>query len=67
MQQMQNIKKDIEILLKQILSVMQVFHPHLRLLFKPHVTFLVRMLDWKETRSRPVIKKMALWEMVVTD
>lgn len=55
---MQNIKKDTEILLKQILSVMQVFHSHLCLLFKPHLTLLVRMLDWKETRSRPVIKKM---------
>lgn len=42
---MQNIKKDTEILLKQILSVMQVFHSHLCLLFKPHLTFLVRMLD----------------------
>lgn len=60
---MQNIKKDTEILLKQILSVMQVFHAHLCLLFKPHLTFLVRMLDWKETCNQ----KDALWEVVVTD
>lgn len=60
---MQNIKKDTEILLKQILSVMQVFHSHLCLLFKPHLTFLVGMLDWKETCNQ----KDALWEVVVTD